>query len=251
MSASATYLYAITRPVPADALGEVRGMSGGAVRVLRDGELACLVSTVALDEFGEQTLPAHLENLAWLEQAARAHDAVVQAAARVVTTAPLRMATICRDDESALARLRELGDRAEGVLRRLDGRIEWGVKMFAATTSPDPSDAPASSGTDYLRRRRDQARRTQEASLRAAERAESAFATLSGLAVAARRHRPQDPQLSGTDEQMLLNAAFLVDDERAEKFRSDAQRLAQTSAPARLVLTGPWPPYSFATVDEP
>jgi hypothetical protein len=49
---------------------------------------------------------------------------------------------------------------------------------------------------------------------------------------------------------MLLNAAYLVDRERVDEFRRAVDDLAGERPPDSIVVTGPWPPYSFATVEE-
>jgi hypothetical protein len=252
VSGTATYLYAITRPMSVDQLSGVRGIGGEQVRALRDGELAVLVSTVSLDEFGEEPLRENLGDLSWLEATAGMHDLAVSTAAKRVTTAPLRMATICLDDDAALGRLRKLARAASTVLARLDNRDEWGVKAYAVATEPaQPVAASARSGTDYLQRRRRQTADRQDQAVAAAEEAAGVYDQLSSMAVAACRHRPQDPQLSGVEEPMLLNAAFLIDRDRVDTFTAAAQQLAAAATSLRFALTGPWPPYSFAIIDEP
>ena len=94
MSDTATYLYAVTWPVPADRIAALRGIGGVPVRLLSMGDLACAVSTVSLDEFGTEAFARNLEKLAWLERVAREHDAVVQALAGLTTVVPLRLGAV-------------------------------------------------------------------------------------------------------------------------------------------------------------
>jgi hypothetical protein len=250
MTAQATYLYAVIRPLPRGALNDLTGISGARVRTLERDGIGCVVSTVSLTEFGERELAANLNELTWLERVAREHDAVVRAAAQLTTTAPLRMATVCRDDAAALAKLAELGDRTRAVLQRLDGRIEWGVKAFAVTRpAPVPAAAGAVSGADYLRRRKQESTERQQADAAAAEQAAAVYAALADESVAGCRHRAQDRQLTGVEEPMLLNAAFLVEHSSAQRFANAVDELAARYPALRLERTGPWPPYSFASLD--
>jgi hypothetical protein len=76
------------------------------------------------------------------------------------------------------------------------------------------------------------------------------YRDLAAMAVAGRRHRPQDPHLSGTDAPMLLNAAYLLDAARAGDFHDAVERLVGRDDAYRVEITGPWPPYSFAGLDE-
>jgi hypothetical protein len=257
MTGSATYLYAITRRLGDDRLGgagSLRGVADEPVRTVAAGGLACLVSSVDLGEFGEDALRVNLEDLAWLERTARQHDDVVRAAARVTTTIPLRLATICADDAAAARRLAELGGPAAAVLDELDGRDEWGVKVFAVEESPPddtpPIEAAGSSGAAYLQRRRSQLERRTARTELAGQFADAVYRQLEDCAARAYRHRPQDQRLSGVAAPMLLNAAYLVDRQRAEQFRRAVDELAAVRPPDAIVLTGPWPPYSFASVEQ-
>ncbi|HEX3335101.1 MAG TPA: GvpL/GvpF family gas vesicle protein [Jatrophihabitans sp.] len=252
MMDTATYLYAITRPVPPNSLEGLRGVADTPVRSIDDGELACLVSTVDLAEFGEDALRANLEDLAWLERTARQHDAVVQAGTKVTTTLPLRLATICSDDASARERLYRLGRVARDTLATLDGREEWGLKLFAPADGARAPEvlATALSGAAYLRRRRVDIEQRDHAAERAVEDADAVFRRLAAHAVEARRHRPQDQRLTGAAQPMVLNAAFLVERERVEQFRDAVAELDRERGDGAVVLTGPWPPYSFVAVDE-
>jgi hypothetical protein len=59
---------------------------------------------------------------------------------------------------------------------------------------------------------------------------------------------PQSAELSGHSGEMVLNGAYLVDDERLDGFRSVVEELGRAYADSGLAfeLTGPWPAYNFA-----
>src|SRR3954469_15023579 len=162
MTDAATYLYAITRPIPPVAVVGLRGIGGGAVRAIPAGDLTCVASSVDPADFDEEAMSRNLESLAWLERAAREHDDVVQAVAALATTAPLRLATICRDDASAVQRVRARAHETAALLAHLDGHEEGGVKLFDApeepavrsSVGPDAGARAGSSGTAYLLRGR-------------------------------------------------------------------------------------------------
>lgn len=247
--ASLTYVYGLTRagaPLP-----EEPGVHGGPLRLLELGSVGAVVSDVPAAEFAEDALREHLEDLGWLEEVARRHDAIVQACHRAGVAMPLRLATIYVDDESAAQRLTDIADEAERTLDRLDGCDEWGVKLFDTSASggaPSAADPePPASGADYLRRRQAEMMRSGEAAASAAAEADAVYQALAKHAVADVRHRPQDPRLSGRREPMSLNAAFLVRrGGDTHTFRAAAAELAGQHEGDAIVLTGPWAPYSFA-----
>lgn len=253
MADEGVYVYAVSRDLPRRAADRVRGVGGAAVRVIEREGLAALVSTVGLGEFGEEALRDRLEDLAWVEATARAHHSVIDAAASAAPTLPLRLATVYRSDGRVREVLEEREAEFADALDRITGRTEWGVKGYAdlseiasAPAAPEPGTAEGSPGVAYLRRRREEQRSEEDARREAAARAGQIDAELRGIAAARRLHPPQDPQLSGHRGLMILNAAYLVADDRAEQFRTAVARLSEERPGIRLQVTGPWAPYSFA-----
>jgi hypothetical protein len=49
---------------------------------------------------------------------------------------------------------------------------------------------------------------------------------------------------------MVLNGAYLVPEGRAGEFADQVRALTERHPAVRLELTGPWPPYSFAGMDD-
>jgi hypothetical protein len=251
------YVYAVSRGLPDQAMEGISGVGGAPVRTVGHSGLTALVSTVGLAEFGEEALQRNLEDLGWLEATARAHHAVVDSAADFAVTLPLRLVTVYRSDERVREVLRERSEEFTEALDRITGRTEWGVKGYAdpaefRSSGATGDDAAAGSpGTAYLLRRRAEQDTEEQARQRATACADRIDTELRDIAATSRLHAPQDPQLSGHAGWMILNAAYLVDDARAEDFRTAVTRLAGLHPGLRLQLTGPWAPYSFATEDEP
>jgi hypothetical protein len=255
MAEAGRYLYAISRRVDPAQLAGTSGIEGGSLQVVEHRGLTAVVSDVDLVEFGEEGLRRNLEDLGWLEKVARGHDAVVQAVAAHGPTAPLRLATICFGDDGVRARLDEWYDGLQTALDRVEGRMEWSVKAFAQTESqagsaarPEPPSGPGA-GAAYLQRKRSQTQDRQLAHEQAEETATAVHDALAATAVASRRLQPQDPRLTGHTGTMTLNAAYLVPADGADAFQTRARQLAEEHPDARLEVHGPWPPYSFATLE--
>lgn len=258
MAETGVYVYGVSRDLPGEAVEPIGGVGGAPVQVVEDRGLVAVVSPVSLEEFGEDALRRNLEDLGWLESTARAHHAVVDAAAGHAVTVPLGLATVYRNEDRLRTALRDRREEFTEALDRIAGRTEWGVKVYADLAETDagrgdPDDTGAEGdrpGTSYLRRRGVQRRTEEEARhevLLAAERVDD---ELGEIAATRRLHRPQDPELSGERGWMVLNAAYLVDDGRADDFRTAVERLSGARPELRLQLTGPWAPYSFATEEE-
>lgn len=247
------YLYAVTYggEFPRNLLGVMDGM----VRQVPHAGLVAHISDVPLDRFGEEPLRRSLEDLTWVEGVARAHHRVVEALAAAGPTAPVRLVTVYTGEEQVRDLLDRRHDAFAEILSHVAGRREWGVKAYLRRETPPPSPVPAaapgagadSPGMAYLRRKKENLRGREDLWRAAAERAERLHAELGRVAVASRRHRPQDPQLSGRSESMLLNGAYLVDPAREEEFAAVLDGFRDRFLDVEL--TGPWAPYSFTSVD--
>ncbi|RNG18581.1 GvpL/GvpF family gas vesicle protein [Streptomyces botrytidirepellens] len=248
------YAYAVVREAdtPHAALERVRGVAGEPVRAVRHLGLAVLAGSVPAADFDEGPLRERLEDLTWLEGVARAHQQVVDTAGADTCVIPVRMATVCRGEEGLRRLLASGRDRFATALDRLEGRVEWGVKVYAAPApAEEPSAEPsaASSGRDYLRRRGAQRRASEQRWGRTEEGARRVHETLAALAEGARLHPPQDVRLSGEADRNVLNAAYLIPHEESEAFAERVGELAGREAALRLELTGPWAPYSFVAAE--
>lgn len=243
----AIWAYAVAAQLSPGRLAGLTGVAGQPVRMVTGAGLAAAVSTVGLAEFGEQPLRRHLEDLAWLEATARAHHQVIDALPAPVI--PLRLATIYRDDGKVAGLLAERQADFGAALDQLTARAEWGVKLLRAATATASAAAEppgASPGTSYLRRRRQQLSAQDQARQADAALAREVHAVLRGMAAAAQLRPAQAAELTGEDSPaMLLNATYLVDDAAAARFAAAARELGRQHG-ARVELTGPWPPYSFA-----
>jgi hypothetical protein len=135
---------------------------------------------------------------------------------------------------------------------RLKGRKEFVLRIGrpdAARVAADPetpvSRRPPQSGTSFLREKAATRRQADERKTRATRSAAAVFEELERVAEAARA-RAAPP---GTN--LLLDAAFLVDTRKAASFRRTLTRAASglLRDGCAVSLTGPWPPYSFASTE--
>jgi hypothetical protein len=229
-----------------------------AVERVERGDLAALVSRVRLAEFGEEPLRRNLNDLPWLERVARGHEAVLERALEHATIVPARLCTIFADEQGAGRMLEEQRAELGAALDALAGRSEWSVKLLvdpsaleaaARGAEPDASRdrAAPGSGADYMLRRREE-RELRELTQRiAGELAEDVHARLRECASDAVLNAPQNRELSEHEGDMLLNAAYLVETAAIERLREAVDELQDRhrTLGARLVLSGPFPPFNF------
>ncbi|MBV9445943.1 MAG: GvpL/GvpF family gas vesicle protein [Streptosporangiaceae bacterium] len=230
------------------------GVGGASLRTITAAGLTGIVGDVTDREYGEAALRRNLEDLDWLARTARAHHAVLETVAGGGPVVPMRLATLFADDAAVASMLRERADDFRRALSLIEARSEWGVKAYV-TKPADPvvdSEPQATGpGAAYLRRRRAALNASKDARSQALASAQAVYAELGRVAELSRLYPPQAPDLAGQPAPMVLNAAYLVSDERAREFSAAVARLAKSHRVVELALTGPWPPYSFVGEDSP
>jgi Gas vesicle synthesis protein GvpL/GvpF len=231
------------------------GVGGAPPRTITAAGLTAIVGDVGDREYGEAALPRNLEDLDWLARTARAHHAVLEGVAEQGPVVPMRLATLFASDAGVTGTLQERAEDFRGALSLISARSEWGVKAYAVKPS-DPAEesghqvagreGPATGpGAAYLQRRRAQLTASKDARREALASARTVYAELSRFAVSSRLYPPQAPDLAGQQTPMVLNAAYLVADERAGEFTATMADLTARHRFVQLTLTGPWPAYSF------
>jgi len=255
-----SWAYAVAGGMERDWLEAMTGVGGRPVHPVQAAGLSAAVTAVRLEHYGEEPLRRQLEDIGWLEATALTHHRVIETIARRTRLIPMRLATVYHSDAAVAAMLAARRDDLIAALARVAARTEWGVKIYAPQrrdTGAGPAaaaaagPAPGSPGAAYLHRRRTELSARQDARRAALASADDIHRALGRLAAAVQLRAPQDPQLTGQPEPMMLNGAYLVDDEQSGRFTTAVQSLAERHPAVRIELTGPWPPYSFATVDEP
>jgi hypothetical protein len=227
------------------------------VRLIEREGLAAIVSTVLLSEFDEEPLRRHLNDVAWLEEKARRHEDVLEAALGQGAVVPLRLCTVFASEHQVGEMLRREREVLLDALVRLDGKAEWGVKVFAdpralerevlirSDSGNDAEGVPA--GTAYMNRKRREASARAEAEEVADEWSHEIHERLAAQVAEALLNPLQRSEASGHGGEMLLNGVYLVADADADRFRELVSRLAEVfdRRGVDIALTGPWPGYNF------
>ncbi len=253
-SDSVVYLYGIV-PV-GQALPDRDGAEPAHVAL---DSVVALADLLPAESFTGAALETRLQDVAWVSAQARLHTTVLGQAMEHGPVIPAHLCTLFSSTSALREFLVQNEERLQGTLERLRGRREWGVKLFcdeervrarciAVDPELSPGAEPGASGAAWLLRKR----RDAQLSERVAERVEqTGEAVLDELAAAAAELRVRPiltEAASGVAEPMTLNAAILVDIEAEAALHATLERLgsALEDDGYRLVLSGPWPPFSFS-----
>jgi hypothetical protein len=209
------------------------GVRGALVRLIEEDGLAAAVSTIVPGDLAP--------NMA----RALAFSSVVEALHSARTVLPMRYGCVCRDEEEVVDLLRVRAEEYRAILRGLDGCAEMGVRILLPLEriSLRPSSFPeagGASGRGYLARRAASYAEADAARCALAAPAERVRQALGRLAVRTTVDR------DGGGDPRLATLHFLVRREAVEPFRGEFRRIERLE-PARLLLSGPWPPHNFAT----
>ena len=218
------------------------GERGDAVYTVHQGDLAAVVSDSPSDAF-----EARRRNM-------MAHTAVLEEVMNSFTILPLRFSTVAPDAE--LVRDKLLGERRDELLslwRKMDGRVELGLKAF---WHEDTLFQGIVDENPQIRSLRDSlAGRPAEAShaerMKLGELVEAAMKQRrqrdSELILTRLRPLARDVAINDNyGERMVLNAAFLVDKDAEPRVDEAVQQL-DTELGQRLMFkyVGSAPPYNF------
>ena len=128
-SSKAIYLYGVIDHPEVQAVFEgVRTLDP--VRCIPIGYWGALVRDVARQEFGEDALRESMKDPKWLEEQVWHHARVIEVAMRFGTVIPMKFLTIFRTEERLLESLSALNESLRELCGRLQGKEEWGVKVF-------------------------------------------------------------------------------------------------------------------------
>ncbi len=207
------------------------GVCGAPVRLLEESALGAAISWIEASDLTSNI--AQVLSYARVVEALHADQAVV----------PMRYGCLFGGEGQVLDLLRLHGEEYAGILRELDGCVEMGVRVLLPTESSLPrvpfgSGMEEAPGRAYLTKLAARYAREEEGARGLAAVAERLRGALGRLAERTETDR------GVRADRGLCSLYFLVKREAVESFRRTFQRI-EHAEPARLLLSGPWPPYNF------
>ncbi|MHB0970398.1 MAG: GvpL/GvpF family gas vesicle protein [Thermoanaerobaculia bacterium] len=239
------YVYCIIRTDTPRNFGAIGiGGRGDEVHTVHHREFAAVVSNCPLIVFDPT------------KENALAHEHVNEVVMKDFTVLPMSFGTVFRTEDDIRAFLRGTYDALYEVLQKMEGKIEFGLKVnwdkdaiIRELENENEEirrlkeDISASQGTStYFSRM--QLGRVVESALQA--KADSyvteIYQGLRSAAVASRSNKP-------IGDRMIMNAAFLVDRDKTRAFDEQISDIARKyENKLSFLYTGPWPPYNFVNI---
>lgn len=264
-TAPLVYVYGVLRSrcdaAPRGPVGDFPLIAGsGPLRILQCGAIAALVSDVTLQEGGspgemlQDTQPA--------EEMVLNHHLVLKQVITQHTILPLRFGAMFAEDAGVIEALGERLEAFEKALDRIDGALEWSLKIFCDRESLErrlSGQVPAIRNLEgeiagigegkafFLRRRLE--RLVHEEVEGAVERyLNDTEERLKPHVLETAAVKIQSPESHGHAHDMVCNRAYLVARDAEDRFLGliDDLRAAHESFGFDYKTNGPWPAYSFA-----
>ena len=172
------------------------------------------------------------------------------------TVIPMSFGTVFRTEKDVVEFLKDTADALHDVLEKMKDKIEFGLKV---NWDPDTVLKEVEQEREEIRRLKEEIMSNRQAStyfarmqlgrlvdLAMSEKADAyvreIYDCLRDCAIASRHNKP-------IGDKMILNAAFLVERDKATQFDQDVQEIAKRyDGKLRFLYTGPWPPYNFVNI---
>ena len=228
------------------------------VEPITEGPLMAFATPVDLRQYSQQAVDAHAGDLEWLGAIGYRHQAVMQALMTGGTVIPLRAFSLFGSPQMVQAQLRSGRDQFSRVLERLDGKQEWTLRIEfepqrwneALATRVDSLRAlvgeieSAAPGKAFLLKKKlddERKKASHDAEVQVVVEIEQQIMKKLACETVAESRQARDgafPQIN-----VLINRdeeAILQELHRDLSDRYSGQGIT-------LAVSGPWPPYTFAS----
>lgn len=264
------YLYCIRQKTDTPFSFSTKGIDGkGDVFTIAYCELEAVVSKVFLEKFASEEIQKKAqEDLSWIKEKAVAHEKIIEEAMRrnhkILSLIPMRFGTIFKDIASLEEALKKDYSKIREVLERIQGRQEWSVKAYLkdkkifeqmiknknkAIKEKEKEIASLPEGMAYFMEEELKEVISSEVDKELNNIVEGLFESLSNQAEASVKSKILERELTGKREPMVLNAAYLVSEEKIEDFKKELENLNQKIQAKGFYLeySGPWAAYNFTS----
>jgi Gas vesicle synthesis protein GvpL/GvpF len=209
------------------------GISNAPVRTLPIDNLTVLVSDIDTD-----TVPITRDN-------ALAHATVVRSVLRHTTPLPFRFGTLVTEQQLR-SYISARKPALETNLELVRGCVEMSVKIIWKVSTNDEGEQPSEEkqgvGARFLQERRQKMLGDEQRAAHAAEISAWLHESVTSLT--------RDERVTlRPSERLVLAAAHLVERTKIKQYREKIVEARAKRPELHFLLSGPWPPYSFANIE--
>lgn len=263
------YLYCIREKTDTPCFSTKGIDKKGEVFVIPFRELEAIVSGISFEEFSSEEIQKKAqEDLSWIKEKALAHEKIIEEAMRkddkILSLIPMRFGTILKDKTRLEETLSKDYSKIKEVLDRIQGKQEWGVKVYLkdrekfeqvikkkneTIKEKEKEIASLPEGIAFFMEEELKEVISREVDKELNNVVEGLFDRLGKQAVVSVKSKILEKELTGRREPMVLNSAYLIPEEKNENFKKAAETLNQQILANGFCLeySGPWPAYNFSS----
>lgn len=258
MAKELLYLYCVTKDKPSTC--DFRDLGIKIKPVYFQGTYA-LISSVSPEDFSEDNLKKHLADMSWVEKNIRLHEKVIEEIMKDQAVLPLKFGTIFESEANVEKLLKINNVEFKAVLDILEGKEEWGLKIYCNSgyfkdalcskderiTEIDKEILASGIGKAFFLKKKKDEIIKDIINEKISEYTKDCFERLKVTAVDTKINNILPKEVTEKTEEMVLNAAFLINNKRMKEFQNVMEYIKTKYADKGLLFdsTGPWPPYNF------
>ena len=249
------YLYCVTDKKP-----HLKEDMHGVYFVYHQG-LYAVFSKVIEEEFSKENLEKNLSDMEWLKIKVSMHERIIEEVMKENCVIPFKFATLFNTEDNLNACLDEHAEEFRENLRYMEGKEEWGVKIYCDINrlsnflvkeneeilAIDNEICSSSPGKAFLFRKKREGLTNKMIDRMISMYIQDSLNNLSKQSLQIRINKLLPKEVTEREEEMILNAAFLVRENQVNTFINTVAMIRTGCEGNGLFMdcTGPWPPYNF------
>ena len=217
-------------------------------------------------EFSEESLKKNLSDIKWLEPKVREHISVITMIMDQYTAIPFKFGTIFQSEASLASFVEKYTDSLIDNLISVEWKEEWSIKIYnnrkvlieqidelsEEAAELEKQIMASSPGKAFLLKRKKSDLIENEIDRICKHWGQQYFEEFNEMSESTQLNNLLPKEFSGRNDDMILNAAFLVNKDKTINFVATARQFRQKYAKLGFdfEITGPWPPFSFISIKE-
>ena len=258
------YLYCVTNKIPK--LKNMKILIDNLYSVCHQGIYA-VVSKVKESEFSKENLKKNLSDMEWVKIKVDIHEKLIEEVMKDACVVPFKFATLFNTENNLKAILKEHVEELKRNLENLEGKEEWGVKIYSDIEKLKRSliqedkeflkieeeISSSSPGKAFFLKKKKEELLNIGVNKKINEYGQDSFNRLREQSLQTRINKLLPKEVTERKDEMILNSAFLVDKKKVSVFISVLNALKAQYKDSGLFFdcTGPWPPYNFCNFSNP
>lgn len=267
------YLYCIRNKKNNEKL-KVAGIDGGKVFAIPYKDIEAVVSNIDVQKFNTKEIARKAkEDLKWIIAQSEIHERVTEQAmglklkkseilnlkSEIRAVIPMKFGTIFKDKKNLEQILQKNSKKFKNVLRKLNGKEEWGVKVYVdekrlsdelknkdrAVKAKIKGAKRLPQGADYFQELEVEDLIGKRIQQEVDKQGKFFFKSFKLAAYDARENKILAKEFAGKNNPMVLNSAYLIHKKSVKDFQKKVDELKSRNPAFIFECTGPWPPYNF------